>query len=338
MKKLLCLLTFLGCVPAFAQFSITIDTSANTLAQAIAGSGLVVFNAHLNCGDSASATFEYNGVDCPISKGVILCTGHAQSIANPGNFFCNTANGNNYSDASLMAIEPSAVNDVCILECDVIAMYANININFVFGSEEYPEFVNSGFNDAFGFFLTGPNPAGGHYNSTNIGALPNGVAVSINNVNANFNSLYFRDNYTSPNASFAYDGYTTLITSTAPIYADSVYHMKIAIADAADEIYDSGILLQDSLFISKPNTTGITKLTSGNIRISPNPARDFIHIEMPAGEAASIEIFNRAGQKVDARSNANERTVDISGLANGMYILQTKDKLGNLFTSKFVKE
>jgi hypothetical protein len=194
------------------------------------------------------------------------------------------------------------------------------------------------FNDAFGFFLTGPNPAGGHYTGTNIGALPNGVSVSINNVNGNTNSTYFHDNYTMPNFTVAYDGYTVLITSSAPIYADSVYHMKIAIADAADNQYDSGIFIQDSLFVSKPNTTGLTKFTTNNIRLSPNPARDVIHVDMPAGEAIAAEIFDRAGQKVEAKFNIMEKTVDVSNLAIGTYIVRVKDKLGNVFTSKFVKE
>lgn len=337
MKKILSLLSFLFVSTAFAQFTVTPNSSANALAQAIAGSGLTVFNASLNCGAGAAGTFQYSGNDCPISKGVILCTGAATDVANPGTYFCDVQNGNQHVDPSLTAIEPSATNDVCILECDVVAMYANININFVFGSEEYPTFVGS-FNDAFGFFLTGPNPAGGNYNGFNIGTLPNAIPVSINNVNATSNAAYFHDNYTTHDSTVAYDGFTTLITSTAPIYSDSVYHMKIAIADAIDEAYDSGILIQDSLFISKPTTTGLTKMTTGTIRISPNPARDMVHIGMPAGEALTAEVFTNMGEKVLVRFINADNTVDISNLANGVYTLQVRDKLGNLYSSKFVKE
>jgi hypothetical protein len=45
---------------------------------------------------------------------------------------------------------------------------ATLSINYVFASEEYPEFATGTINDVFGFVLSGPNPSGGNYNQTNI--------------------------------------------------------------------------------------------------------------------------------------------------------------------------
>jgi hypothetical protein len=56
------------------------------------------------------------------------------------------------------------------------------------------EYVSSNYNDAFGFFITGPGPncGGAAYNNTNVAALPNNTTtVTIDNVNANNNSAYY---------------------------------------------------------------------------------------------------------------------------------------------------
>ena len=97
-----------------------------------------------------------------------------------------------------------------------------INFNYVFGSEEYPEFVNAGFNDAFGFFLSGPNPTGGMYVDQNLAIVPGtaNTPVSIFNVNNVSNSAYYVDNgdgFTAPQNSdptvIQFDGFTTPLTT-----------------------------------------------------------------------------------------------------------------------------
>ena len=87
------------------------------------------------------------------------------------------------ADPELQSLEPLAEYDCCILEFDVIPTCNTLLIRFVFGSEEYPEYVNSSFNDAFGFFVTGTNPSGANYNNTNVATLPdNTTIVSVDNV------------------------------------------------------------------------------------------------------------------------------------------------------------
>jgi len=231
---------------SFAQLNVTPNSTASTLAQAITGSGVSVSSASLNCGGNSSGTFTYAGTFLGMSGGIILTTGTATDAAGNGATFTSQTSGNNVTDLDLINIEPLATNDVCILEFDFVPICANVNITFVFGSEEYPEWVNSGFNDGFGIFLTGPNPGGGTYNAANIGILPNSVPVSIDNVNAGSNAAYFVDNYTSPNNDIVYDGYTIPVTSTTPVYPCSTYHMKIAIGDAGDAAYDSGVFIGDN--------------------------------------------------------------------------------------------
>ena len=57
----------------------------------------------------------------------------------------------------LVAIGNSpTINDAAVLEFDFIAISDTILFDFVFASDEYLEFVNTAFNDVFGFFLSGP--------------------------------------------------------------------------------------------------------------------------------------------------------------------------------------
>lgn len=67
------------------------------------------------------------------------------------------------------------------MEFDFVPATDNISFNYVFGSEEYPEYVCSQFNDVFAFFISGPGIVG----LQNI-AIVQGTAnmpVAINSVN-----------------------------------------------------------------------------------------------------------------------------------------------------------
>ena len=48
----------------------------------------------------------------------------------------------------------SSANDLCILEFDFVATGDTVKFNYIFGSDEYLEWVNSSFNDIFAFFLS----------------------------------------------------------------------------------------------------------------------------------------------------------------------------------------
>ena len=145
-----------------------------------------------------------------------------------------------------------------ILEFDFIPFSDTVRFKYVFGSDEYPEFAppnNMGYNDVFGFFISGPGIAG----IQNIARLPNnGSIVSINNVNAVTNSQFFNfngDGNTSPynsNASYIqYDGFTDVLTAMSKVQCGKTYHLIIAVADVGDGQWDSGIFLEANSLTSK---------------------------------------------------------------------------------------
>ena len=154
----------------------------------------------------------------------------------------------------LTSLEPLATNDCCILDFDVVPSCNTLRIRFVFGSEEYPEYVNSTFNDAFGFFVTGTNPAGVNYNNTNVATLPDNVTiVSVDNVSPVTNNAFYINNENCTNISL--DGITVVLTREIEVVPCETYHFKLAIADALDGIYDSGVFVD---FLECVNALGTT--------------------------------------------------------------------------------
>jgi len=304
MKKLCLAILGLSPFAVFSQMSVTPNSTATALAQTITGSGVTVSSATLNCGANAAGTFTYTGTNLGMTGGIILTTGAATDAANSGTYFASVQNGNTFNDPELVNIDPNATNDVCLLEFDFVPICSNINITFVFGSEEYPTFVNQ-FNDGFGIFLTGPNPGGGNYTSQNIGVLPNNTPVSINNVNAGTNSMYFVDNYSNPNNDVAYDGYTVPVTSTTPVYPCSTYHMKIGIADALDESYDSGVFIGNNA-VSCTNAPTVTA--------SSNPATCG-----GSNGNATATVTNYTGAVTYQWLPGNQTTATINGIPAGTY-------------------
>ncbi len=185
--------------------------------------------------------------------GMIMSTGNVVDAVGPNNTGATSTPLQGSGDATLDAIvTPLISNDAAVIEFDFIANADTIfGTDFVFGSEEYMEFANTSFNDVFGFFISGPGFAG----VQNIAFIPGtNTAVSINNLNAYNNPVYYIDNGTGdPNATnnnsiFQYDGMTTSIPIRQAIVPGTSYHFKIAIADVGDEAYDSGVFIRKGSF------------------------------------------------------------------------------------------
>jgi len=250
--RTLFLLIFITSGPfAQAQLQVQSNTGLTTLMNALIGGGLTISNVTLNCDTGAYGTFgNGNSTSLGINNGILLTSGHVNNSLGPDVNAMSMSSCPNTSanDPDLMAIDPQATHDPCILEFDIVPSCNQLTLRFVFGSEEYPVFVNSSFNDAFGFFITGPNPLGGNYTSTNVATLPNGTPVSINTVNNGntntgpcVNCAYYIDNTNSP--TIQYNGVTTVLTVNVALVPCSTYHFKIAIADAGDCGLDSGVFI-----------------------------------------------------------------------------------------------
>ena len=264
---LLCLLATIG-----LQAQIVIDqslTPEQLVQNVLLGSGVQVSNITFNGLPGSTLTEQagsFNGVNCNvgIENGILLATGSVMNAEGPNDAGASTTGGGMFgqSDPDLVAIGSNAtINDAAVLEFDFIPIGDSIQFDFVFGSDEYLEFVNSSFNDVFGFFLSGPGINGPYSNnSINIALIPGTTqAIAINNVNdVSYPEFYVNngDGFTAPFSTdptyVQYDGMTVRLTARAAVTCGEVHHIKIAVGDAGDTAYDSVVFLEGGSFTSAP--------------------------------------------------------------------------------------
>lgn len=236
------------------------STPQSLVQNILVGTGVTVSNVKFN-GSAAPLTGAMMGsfttgttaTNLGLTSGIILSSGGVTGVLGPNNSSGSTVNSGvspAISDPQLQAIVPiKTVVQSAVLEFDFIPLADTIKFRYVFGSEEYPEWVNSNYNDVFGFFISGFNPLGANYVNKNIALIPNtNLPVCIDNVNANANSQYFITNPTGSN--IQYDGFTTVLTAWALVIPCTPYHMKLAIADCGDSTLDSGVFLEANSFSS----------------------------------------------------------------------------------------
>lgn len=253
MKKILCTAA-LGVLFASTGHAMTITPydNATNLAQSLVGSGITISNVTYTGATAASGYFSGGtAAGLQINSGIVLTSGYAANLNGTTNTddFITGSNGLP-GDADLATLIPGYTTyDATVLAFDFVSSGDAAYFNYVFGSDEYNEYVNSSFNDVFGFFFEGANVA----------LIPGTTtAVAINNVNAGLNSTYYNNNDPSNGIPtpypFEYDGFTDAFTaSITGLTAGETYHIKLAIADAGDYVLDSGVFLQAGSFSDTPN-------------------------------------------------------------------------------------
>lgn len=255
-------------------------TPTQLVQDVLLGSGITVSNITYNgvlepgTAQPGSASFTQVG-NLGIESGVLLSTGNPASAIGPATNFSSDDIGNNGNDPDLESIMGGNLTNYSILEFDFVPVGDSVKFRYVFGSEEYPNFVCS-FNDAFGFFLSGPGISGPYTNGAiNIAVLPDGVTpVTIANVNSGqgnnpndptcpaVNPEFYVNN--TGGATIAFGGMTVVLTASAAVECGQTYHIKLAVADAAgtfgdtDTAYDSGVFLQEGSFSSAPFIPALT--------------------------------------------------------------------------------
>ena len=231
-----------------AQLEVTTGYTATELANALAGTGVTISGATLVCANGASGMFDCVDCNVGLSDGVILTTGSAAGAVGPNNNTEISTNNGTAGDADLNALPGvSNTHDGCVLEFDITPVFDEISFEYVFGSDEYLEYVGP-INDVFAFFISGPGIAG----TVNIALVPGtSIPVGISTVNSTSYSAYYNNNGTGAGGVYStdpyyiqYDGFTDVFTATQEVIPCETYHLKLAIGDEADHFVDSGVFLQ----------------------------------------------------------------------------------------------
>ena len=173
----------------------------------------------------------------PGQKVWLLSTGRVADSAGTPDMFASTDLGQPGSTRLSGMIGGTETFDASSYTVTLSPAGSNLHVQYVFASEEYPEWVGSAFNDVMAVFVDGVNCA----------FVPGTTdAVAVNNVNAETNATYFIDN-SVPAAGYAtsMDGLTVPLTCTVPVTPGVPVTVEISVADTADAIYDSAVALTD---------------------------------------------------------------------------------------------
>lgn len=239
------------------------------------------------------AYFDNGNTTFPIKNGLVLSTGNVNEIEGPndkagyGSLAGGADAGSDPDLESLILDNPNSdkIKNFTVLEFDFTPAGNRMEFKYIFGSEEYPEFSGSKYNDVFGFFVYEKNDIS---TKQNIALLPNGQPVAINNVNGGYvkpiddgqgndtgngntqkgyddaaslgwpcnrpydctpqNSAFFVPNFKG-SALTQLDGYTkTLVAKKEGLKACVTYHLKIVIGNVTDTNYGSAVFLEANSF------------------------------------------------------------------------------------------
>ena len=249
------------------------------------GEGIEAENITMNGDDSDAISMQFgyfnaSSSNIGIGNGIILATGGVSVAESPNDL--PTAFVTIPEDEELTVepdleqiMSPAELNDAAVIEFDFTAKGDTLRFKYVFASEEYNEHTCSPYNDAFGFFISGPGITGdGTYenNAKNLALVPGtDVPVAINTVNQGFageygsntvcnaisdnwqdNAVYFVNNEENTDISATqFDGFTVPFIVEIPVICGGTYHIKLAIGDAVDGKNDSAVFLEAGSFSSE---------------------------------------------------------------------------------------
>lgn len=252
MKRIFTLLIFLSSL-SLAQAQILIDSAANWqqhIPNLLGGECVQISNVSVTGDLGAFGLFQDTSGLLGITQGIVMTSGRARIAAGPNDQSGAGLGLYTPGDADLQALlnGMTLTYDAAAIEFDFTSpILDTVSVDYVFGSEEYLEFVGSNFNDVFAFFVSGPGING----LENIALVPGTqMPVAINSINQDTNSIYYVNNLdqgqggiTQLNQYLQYDGLTVPLTATFVAQAGVTYHLKMVISDASDGILDSGVFL-----------------------------------------------------------------------------------------------
>lgn len=270
------------------------------------GGGVTVSNVTYNGLPTQIGSFSGN-TNMQLNSGIIMCTGNINTAPGPNNSNSAGTNLNRPGFPQLNGIAGATTYDGCQLQFDFVPLSNTITFRYIFASEEYPEFVNSGFNDAFAFFINGP----GFGTWTNLALVPNTtLPVTIDNINANTNNTYYTSN--AGGQTVQYDGFTRALTATATVQPCQTYTLRIMIADGGDHSYDSAVFLGDNSFIGGTVTVSASSANSDTSSYEGcSPAFVNFNLAQPLNQPFTVNftVGGTATNGVDYQNIPNSITI-----------------------------
>lgn len=258
---------------AFGQLTVQLPDNKTTsvvemVTATLIGNGVLAGHFEIKAPMGALGTFELATEHDLVKSGLVLSTGLINDLIGPNDSTGTSTVFMTPGDKDLGNLIGRLNADAVSIEFDFIPFADSIGFFYFFGSEEYPEFVGKGFNDAFAFMIMGP----GYPYYTNIARITVDnriIPISIDNLNFMANKEYYIANHlkedidnvayrqykrllavTPPPVNLELDGLTKKLRAVARVEAGAVYRLKIVIADVGDMRFDSGVFLEKESFTS----------------------------------------------------------------------------------------
>ena len=221
--------------------------------------------------------FNSGDTNFPISEGIILSSGFAQSAEGPNDTGGISDSAQGWSgDIDLQAILDNqlgttvATNNATVFEFEFASNLTQVTFDFVFASEEYEDQFEctDNFRDGFAFLIKGPgisDDSGTPFGGTNIAVINGSNNVPVSTVSIHSDTFmcgdevagvnFFPDLYLSnvgantDNFPTQFDGLTmALTTATLSLMPNETYTAKLVIADRGDSSFDSAVFLAGGSF------------------------------------------------------------------------------------------
>lgn len=309
----MCSLIF--CYGARAQLQIDTAYSPEYLIKKILvnkSSSIIIENISYKGAKQSIGLFKFSTIyNNLIPKGIILSTGNVFDAIGPNNASGTGSKVYLQGDDDLNTLANGYTFDAAVLEFDFVSTTDTISFNYFFASEEYPEYVRKNVNDVFAFFLSAEDSDF----KKNLAVLsPGNTPISVDNINSLVNKEYYIENISWDGNKIKwlnnkkklgelayfiqYDGLTTLLHAGSKVIPGKKYHLKLAIADVGDRVYDSAIFIEAESF----NNTGVTiKAESfNNTEIAKKPGLNQLvetlfksEIKEYSDSAISVNIYIR---------------------------------------------
>jgi hypothetical protein len=162
------------------------------------------------------------------------------------------------------------------------------------------------------------------------------IEIGLTDINLQWNNqTYFEETITE--ATLSNHEWGQCIVKPVSFYTPTTvgeHEIQITVTDA----YGESTSITKDIYIVQCSTNNVTGQNSG-IRMYPNPATDFINIDMDNQEFTNVEIFDILGQLVlttDLKQENN--SIDIRNLFPGSYVIKLSREHGKTETLFFEKE
>jgi hypothetical protein len=227
------------------------------LANDIVGGGLTISNVVYTGANSAAGTFSGGAGIIGFDSGVVLGTGNIAGVVGPNVPPVANTNNGTAGDTDLNGLASYPTHDGAILEFDFVPVSSQVEIQYVFASEEYNEYVHTAYNDVFAFYINGVNCATVGGNPVSINTINNGNPLGST---PSENPALYRNN-SDASINTKMDGLTVVLTCNATVLDGVTNHIKVAIADASDSQLDSNVFIQAASFVAVPTDTATATAT-----------------------------------------------------------------------------